>query len=37
MLRASRGKGTPQKSSHKAIYFISKMLGSKTYQKSKAM
>jgi hypothetical protein len=35
MLRASRGKGAPQKSGHKVIYFISQILGSKTHQKSK--
>jgi hypothetical protein len=29
VLRASRGKGTPQKSDHNAIYFISQILGSK--------
>jgi hypothetical protein len=33
VLRASRGKGAPQKSDHKAIYFISQILGSKTHQK----
>jgi len=31
VLRASRGKGAPQKSGHKAIYFISQILGSKTH------
>jgi len=29
VLRASRGKGAPQKSGHKAIYIISQILGSK--------
>jgi hypothetical protein len=33
--RASRAKGVPQKSGHKAIYFISQILGIKTHQKSK--
>jgi hypothetical protein len=35
VLRASWGKEAPQKSCHKAIYFISQILGSKTHQKSK--
>jgi hypothetical protein len=33
MLRASRGNGAPQIYDHKAIYFISQMLGLKTHQK----
>jgi hypothetical protein len=32
MLGASRGKGALQQSCHKAIYFISQILGSKTHQ-----
>ena len=35
VLRASRGKEAPQTSDHKAIYFISQILGSKTHQKLK--
>ena len=35
VLRESRGKGTPQKSCHKAIYFINQILGLKTHQKLK--
>jgi hypothetical protein len=31
------GEGAPQKSDHKAIYFISQILGSKTHQKSQNM
>ena len=37
VLRASRGKEAPQTSDHKAIYFISQILGSKTHQKLKKM
>jgi hypothetical protein len=35
VLRALRPKGAPQKSGHKAIYFISQMLGSETHQNLK--
>jgi hypothetical protein len=31
VLRASMGKGSPQKSGNKPIYFISQILGSKIY------
>jgi hypothetical protein len=34
VLGASRGKRVPQKSGHKAIYFISQILGSKTQKKN---
>jgi hypothetical protein len=37
VLGASRGKGVPKKSGHKAIYFISQILGSKTHRKFKEM
>jgi len=37
VLRASRGKGAPQKSGHRAINFISQILGSKPHQKSPIM
>jgi hypothetical protein len=37
VLMASRGKGAPQKSCHKAINFISQILGSKPHQKSSKM
>jgi hypothetical protein len=33
VFRASRDKGVPQKSGHKAIYFISQILDPKTHQK----
>jgi hypothetical protein len=37
VLRASRGKGVLQKYGHRAIYFISQILGSKTHKKSNKM
>ena len=33
VFRASRGKGAPHKSDHKAVYFISQILGSITHRK----
>jgi len=37
LLRASRGNGAPQKSGHKAIYFISQILGTKHTKNPKKM
>ena len=33
VLRASRGKGAPEKTDHKAIYVINQILGSKALKK----